>query len=132
MKHPVRPSSFDDFNRFFDRFSRHLSELGRSESGEVGGGPAIDVAVYDDEVLVAADLAGYIQSNVHVAVGEGMLLLRAERDSDPFRSAFVREISLPAGLDVEAADATFNNGVLTVTFPVAGGNTGDATVVDVQ
>lgn len=131
MKRPVQPSSFDDFDRFFDRFSRHLSELGWSESGEVGG-PAIDVAVYDDKVFVAADLAGYIRSNVHVAVGEGMLLLRAERGSDPFRSAFVREISLPAGLDVEAADATFNNGVLTVTFPVAGGNTGDATVVDVQ
>jgi HSP20 family protein len=133
VKHPVRPSPFDDFDRFIERFSRHLSELGWPEMEEADAPrrPALDVTVYDDQVLVAADLAGYAEEGVHVAVGDGTLLVRAERRSAPFQSSLTREVALPAGLDPEAARATFNNGVLTVTFPSAEGDT-DTTVVDVQ
>lgn len=132
VKLPVRSTPFDDFDRFFDRLSRHLSEIGWPEMEEGGlGGPAIDVTTYADEVLVAADLVGFAEEHVHVAVGDGRLLLRAERQTTPFQTAVVREVPLPEGIDAATARATFNNGVLTVAFPHEG-DADDATVLDVE
>lgn len=132
MIHPVGPTPFDDFDRFFDRLSRHFSELGWPEmEGEGFDGPTVDVTVYDDEVLVAVDLVGYPEEHVHIAVGDDTLLLRADRLTAPYQSSVVREVPLPVGLDAATARATFNNGVLTVSFPNAA-DADDGTLVDVE
>ncbi|GAA0520967.1 HSP20 family protein [Halorubrum aquaticum] len=120
---------FEEIEQFF----------GRSPFGErwTGGRDLrtadVDVAEYDDEVVVMADLPGYDREDIDVRVDEGRLTIRAERDTEREsgdgetehrylrrerrHESVTRAIDLPAGVEPEGATATYRNGVLTVTLP---------------
>jgi HSP20 family protein len=68
--------------------------------------------------------------SVDVSVDNGTLTIRAERTSrteesvqwlasERFTGSFLRQLSLGDGIDSDAISATYENGVLTVTIPVA-------------
>ena len=71
--------------------------------------------------------AGRRTSDVEIAVEDGALTLRGDKRSaveDKDRgysersySRFERRVGLPKGIDRDKANATFRNGVLTVTLP---------------
>jgi HSP20 family protein len=91
--------------------------------------PQVDVRETDQEVEVVAELPGMNEADVDVSVSQGMLTIRGEKTSEREEEddGYVlrersfgrveRIVPLPEGLDVDAARATFRNGVLTVTIP---------------
>jgi HSP20 family protein len=113
---------FEDMN-WFDTFKDEVSRL------LVGGGfPPINISVTVDNYLVRAELPGIDLSDIDLTISErslsirgkrsleypdGALLFHRERD-DGF---FSRTIALPKGLDSAKADASYANGILTVSFP---------------
>lgn len=123
---------FDEMNRMFDRMSRNF---GRMDWGDLDGmrrgGLDVDVAEYDDEITVVADLPGFDREEIDLTFRDGVLTISAERtvstDEDDESGAYLRRerrsesmrrsISLPGEVSEEDASATYTNGVLTVTLP---------------
>ena len=109
---------FDDVFRGFDD-SRLLA--GRS------GWPSMDVEETDKEYRVTAELAGLEERDVEVLLQDGLLTVRGEKKlesenrnrtySERFYGRFERQITLDRDVDEGAVNATFKNGVLTVTVP---------------
>lgn len=83
-----------------------------------------------DHYVVKADLPGVDPGSVDVNVDSGLLTIRAERTGLADESAewiagerptgtFQRQLALGDGIDPDGIHATYENGVLTVTVPVA-------------
>jgi len=83
-----------------------------------------------DHYVLHADLPGVDPGSVDVSVDNGTLTLRAERSartdesvqwltSERFTGAYMRQLSLGDGVDADRIAATYENGVLTVTIPLA-------------
>ena len=119
---------FDPF-RDIDRLTEQL--LG-SPAGSARTPRFIPLDLYrsGDHYVLHADLPGVDPGSVDVSVDSGTLTITAQRSahneadvqwvsSERFTGTFQRQISLSEGLDPEGISATYENGVLTVTLPVA-------------
>ncbi len=124
--HPLM-SLHRDVNRLFDDVFRGF---GLSAFGNPGRGldwPHIELGETDKELRVTAELPGLDEKDVDISVAEGVLTLRGEKrsemnDKDRGYSErsygrFERRIGLPNGVEHDKGNATFRNGVLTVTLP---------------
>lgn len=116
---------FEDFWRTFN-----LPMLGDWDGGAASAVvPRVDVRETDEEVEVVAELPGMEEADVDVSVSQGMLTISGEKRSEREEEddGYVlrersfgrveRIVPLPEGLDVDSAQATFRNGVLTVRIP---------------
>jgi HSP20 family protein len=93
--------------------------------------PRLDVIDDGDALRIVAELPGLSREDLELEVVEDMLVLtgekRIESKSDEkgcYRverafGQFQRAIPLPSGVDLERAEANFENGVLTVRVPKA-------------
>jgi HSP20 family protein len=112
---------FDDFFRGFDA----PSPFGRWNGW--GTWPSVEVSETDKEIRVAAEMPGLEEKDVEVLLDDGILTLRGERKSETesadryfserFYGRFERRIPLEAEIDEDKVEASFKNGVLTVTLP---------------
>ena len=114
-----------EMNRLFDDVFRGFDDprlfAGRS------GWPSMDVEETDKEYRVTAELPGLEERDVEVLLQDGMLTVRGEKKlesenrnrtySERFYGRFERQITLDRDVDEGAVNATFKNGVLTVTVP---------------
>jgi HSP20 family protein len=110
---------FDDVFRGFD-----LTPVGMSR---MASWPHVEVIENDKDVRVSAELPGLEDKDVEVLMGEGVLTIRGEKKSeveDKERAfsertygRFERRIPLAWEVDENKIDASFKNGVLTVTMP---------------
>lgn len=109
-------------------FSDFEAQLGVSQSWM----PAVDVIRSEDGVKIHADIPGIKPEDVKIEVENGTLtvsgsveesketkenggkFLRRERRY----GSFSRSMTLPAGIDRDAIDATCENGVLEVSIPL--------------
>ncbi len=131
----------EDMDRMFDSFSlgrgfashpifgaeRDLWRTGASASTEWS--PQVEAFSRDGKLVVRADLPGLKKDDVKVEVDDGVLTISGERRDerheerdDYYRSErtygqFYRAIPLPDGVDDGQVDASFNDGVLEVSFP---------------
>ncbi len=90
--------------------------------------PTIDMKETDANVVVEVELPGLKSNEIDVYVVEGTLILRGERKqekeektklwhrSERFWGKFERRLVLPDYVDPEKIDATFKEGVLTLTI----------------
>jgi HSP20 family protein len=111
---------------FEDDFFR--ATAGQQSQGGGGMGVALDVMEKDDTVVVKASLPGVKPDDVDVSVQNNVLTIRGEsrqeHESGEGRyhhrerryGSFSRSVMLPASVDPNACDATFEDGVLTVTL----------------
>jgi len=132
---PVRREEQDPFLSFrqeidhmFDEFfeGRALAPWGQEWSGF---DPRVDVVETDQEVKVTAELPGLDAQDVDVTLSHNVLTLKGEKKHEHeekgegyYRSersygSFERSIPLPSTVETAKVDATFDKGVLTVTFP---------------
>ena len=113
----------------FDPF-RELERL--AELGDPGRLPtmAMDAYRHGDQVVVNLDLPGVDRDAIELSVEKDVLTVRAERAITPGegeewivaerpRGSFTRQLFLGQGLDADALEAHYDQGVLTITVPVA-------------
>ncbi len=91
----------------------------------------IDVYQTENEVVVKASLPGVKPEDVDISILGDMLTIKGETKSEQEvkeenyqrrelrYGAFTREISLPAIVQADKAEATFENGMLTLHIPKA-------------
>lgn len=93
------------------------------------GGLALDMYQTDDNVIVEASVPGIKAEDVELTITGNTLTIKGETKSEEkvekenyirqerrFGS-FCRAVGLPEGIDADEAEATFEDGVLTITFP---------------
>ena len=99
-------------------------------NGETAAMP-LDITSTTDALVVEAALPGVKPENVDITVENGTLTIRAESAeqretndgetivSEIRRGSVSRVVSLPTGLEADNATATFQDGLLRLTFPRA-------------
>jgi len=92
-------------------------------------GLALDMYETKDEVVVKAALPGIKPEEVEVSITGNALTIRGEskeeyevKEKDYIRKerrygSFARSVTLPSGLKTDKAEATFEDGVLTLKIP---------------
>jgi HSP20 family protein len=101
-------------------------------SGSTGGRTAMPMDLYrhGDEVVAAFDLPGVDPGSIDVTVEGNALTVRAERTAladeqadwiaaERPRGTYQRRLMLGRDLDTDRLTATYRDGVLSVTLPVA-------------
>ena len=119
------------FNLAFGRLNDTNGGSGSDAPGLDGWLPAVDVYEDKDTVQVKAELAGLKKEDIEISLQDGYLVLSGERkqeekqdNGEVYRSErwvghFHRTISLPCRVQSDKIEATYNEGVLTVTLPKA-------------
>ena len=120
-----------EMNRLFDDVFRGFD---MAPFGSIGGGmgrmagwPSVEVIENDKDVRISAELPGLDDKDVEVLMGDGVLTIRGEKKSEVedkerafserYYGRFERRIPLAWEVDEDKIDASFKNGVLTVTMP---------------
>jgi len=123
-----------EMNRLFDdvfsRFDAGVPSLfGRAPGGSWLGTswPSVEVNASDKEVRVSAELPGMDEKDIEILIDDGVLTIRGEKKSETedkerhfterYYGRFERSIALPLEVEEDKAEASFRNGVLTVTLP---------------
>lgn len=122
----IRWSPF--FEPFDEMEKRFLAEIPPTR-GINAFVPAIDVYETKDAVVVESPLAGLQPEDVEITIENNILTLRGEmkktsevEEKEYYRKevrlgSFYRQVSLPAPVDGDHADATFEKGMLMVKIP---------------
>ena len=91
--------------------------------------PPADITETQDRVFIKAELPGIEENDIEVSLLGNMLTLRGEKKheeeekgenhylGDRFYGSFRRTIQLPADIDADKAEATFDKGVLKISIP---------------
>jgi HSP20 family protein len=90
----------------------------------------MDLCKIDDHYVLTADLPGVDPGSVDLDVDNGTLTISAHRtarseesaqwlSSERFFGTYRRQLSLGEGVDTAGIAASYENGVLTVTIPLA-------------
>lgn len=116
-----------EMNRLFDDVFRNSEVAPFGGMGRMGGWPNVEVIETDKDIRVSAELPGMEDKDVEVLMGDGVLTIRGEKRSeieDKERAfsertygRFERRIPLAWDVEEDKVDASFRNGVLTVTMP---------------
>lgn len=114
-----------------DRLDRLLSDFGGRTWELLDRGMPVDVRETDQEVIVKVSVPGVKPEDIDIQYAEGTLTIRAKTEETreeedgtwhmrEMRTGMAeRTIPLPRSADIEQADATIHNGVLTIQFPIS-------------
>ena len=120
-----------EMNRLFSSFF-DTPTPGKGNGGNGGQRrwiPSMDLVETQDHFVLKADLPGMTEADVNVELENNVLTISGERKTEHEEQhegyyrleratgAFSRALSLPEGIDAEAVEAAFDNGVLTVRIP---------------
>ena len=121
----LHPDPFRDLDRL-------AAQLLGTSPGSVRVPLAMPMDLYrsGDHYVLHADLPGVDPGSVDVSVDGGILTVKAQRSertevdvqwlsSERFTGGYLRRLSLGEDIDADHIAATYQNGVLTVTLPVA-------------
>jgi len=115
------------FNDFFRGFEISPFQPNEELFGEYI--PQLDMHEDEKSVVVSAELPGLDEKDVTVSISKDLLTISGEKRSEKKEDAkghykmervygsFKRSIMLPVEIDRDRSEATFKNGVLTVTLP---------------
>ncbi|OJF16004.1 Hsp20/alpha crystallin family protein [Couchioplanes caeruleus] len=121
--------TFDPF-RELDRLAGQVLGAAPGSGGAATAAMPMDLYRSGDHFVLHCDLAGVDPGSVQVDVDNRILTIRAERsprtDSDVqwlrrerVTGTFERRLTLGDGLDLDRIAATWQDGVLTLTIPIA-------------
>lgn len=112
----MRRDPDDPFDDFFNEIERMMEDMmGFNDGGlEPDDGPQthVDVHEYDDSLTVVADLPGVEKDAIQLKCDGRVLSISAASDT----RSYDERIHLPTRVDENSADATYNNGVLEISF----------------
>ena len=128
-----RPSPWNELASFRNAFDRLFDE-GTFRTTAWGGYDRhlpVDVSSTEAAITIEAALPGVRQEDISITVHQDTLTIGVREDierehsegervyREVRRSRGSRTITLPSGLDVDAATASFENGMLRLTLPRA-------------
>jgi HSP20 family protein len=136
-KVPVRRDMTEPFHDFQERmndmFDRFFNEVSLAPFGGWGNEgtfqPRIDVGETETEIKISAELPGLDEKDIEVSLAHDMLTISGEKKEEKedkgknyYRiersyGSFRRSLRLPTEVEQDKVDATFKNGVLTITLP---------------
>ena len=106
----------DPFGDFFEEIERMMNEMANggpgTEDAGFGSETHVDAYATEDTVRLVADLPTVSKEQLSLQCDGEALTISAASD----RREYDETVELPATVDEHSADATFNNGVLEVTF----------------
>ena len=132
----VRWEPFRELAALQSEMGRWMNQLGGG-SGALGGDgqtsstwlPAVDAWETDNELVLAFDLPGIPEEKIAVELDDNVLTVSGERERTQETSGdrfyryerrfgtFARSVTLPQGVNEEAINADYRNGVLEVRVP---------------
>jgi HSP20 family protein len=134
---PWRPfggelSSFRrEMDRLWDRFFGE-EPFGRRFPAEwAEWSPSVDVSESDEKIVIKAELPGLDAKDVDVSVAGNRLTIKGEKKKEEeeqdehhyyaerYYGAFQRSFELPASVQADKVEASFNKGVLKISLPKA-------------
>jgi HSP20 family protein len=134
MSKPVNP--FDELDRLFERMQENVEEAAQwweqePFEGEFGPGTVqIDLEEREEELVLTADFPGFETDDIDVTLTDRTLRLEAEREEtaeeeregefvrrERRMASVARSVPLPESVEEDAIEASYQNGVLTVTMP---------------
>jgi len=107
------------------------SKLTHSWAGERQWLPAFDISESDEGIIVKAELPGMNVRDIDITLTGGLLTIKGERkmeredQGESYRrierrfGSFSRSINLGVEVKADAIDASYREGILTVTLPRA-------------
>ena len=116
----------NEMNRLFDRFG---GVGGEDDRRTVPAYPALDLWQDGDNLYVEAELPGLVLDDLEIYVTGGtQLTLKGKRDIPEVENgtwhrrergygSFARGLTLPHDVNADKVEASFTNGVLTITLP---------------
>ncbi len=127
------PAPFEWMGRFFNepiasRLIGGLPSLLRESSELI---PAFDVSETGDHIIVKADMPGIDPKNLEINLSGNILTVKGEKEEEHKEEnesyhwterqfgSFVRTFTLPADLKQDGIEATYKDGVLTISIPKA-------------
>ena len=132
----------DEMDRMFENFgmgrSFFPSEFGQGGMPAYGGresmaslwSPHVEISERDGKLLISADLPGVKKEDVNIQVNPDAVTIQGKRNeerstnergyyhSERIYGSFYRTIPLAEGAHVDAAKASFKDGVLSIEVPV--------------
>lgn len=130
----VRWEPFGDLLTTQDRFTRLFNDtfaraFGNEEMASRAWAPLVDIFETDNNIVLKAELPGMDPKDVEVRVEDNTLFLKGERQFEKevkqenyhrverSYGSFARSFALPGSIDTNKVEATFKDGVLTLTIP---------------
>ena len=121
--------TFDPF-REFDRLAGQVFGPSSGSGGSATMAMPMDLYRSGDHFVLHCDLAGVDPGSVDINVDGRVLTVRAQRSArtdsevqwlrrERTTGTFERRLTLGDGLDLDRIDATWQDGVLTLTIPMA-------------
>jgi len=117
----------EEIDRLFESPFDALSDSGQPFMG--GWWPAVDVLQDKDNVMVRVEVPGMKKQDIDISLQEGVLTISGERKaedkyqgaevhrSERFVGRFSRSVTLPLAINADKCNATYQEGILTVTLP---------------
>lgn len=104
----------DPFDNIFDEIERMMNGMTGGASDRTGFATETHIDVYDegDVIRLVADLPGVDKDAIELKCDGEMLTISAASD----RREYDERMRLPVRVDEHSAKASFNNGILEVTF----------------
>jgi len=121
MRRDDRDDPFDEFFREIERMMNDVMDDARTPGGANAGAGAsepsgadvhLDVYEADDTLRVVADIPGVDKQDIDLRCDGDVLTLDAAGDAREYHE----RVRLPASVDEHSASASYNNGILEVSF----------------
>jgi HSP20 family protein len=118
----------EELNSVFE--SPFWSSFARPEQLFTGWSPALDLYENNENVVAVVELPGMRKEEIEISLHDGVLTIAGERKSgvsngekvgriERYVGGFRRSITLPSPVDANKVNATYRDGILTVTLPKA-------------
>jgi HSP20 family protein len=119
-----------EMNKMFNNFFRG----GVQDDGDLipsAWTPAVDVAEHESEYIVKVELPGVAREDVKITMQENILTIRGEKKAEKEAhepnfhrversyGSFQRSFTLPTHVKNDRIEASYRDGILTVTLPKA-------------
>jgi HSP20 family protein len=121
----------DEMNQLFGRAVGQGPGRGQGQSGDRVWAPALDISERKDAYVVTVEVPGIKAEDLDITLEDGLLTIQGERrftqesTEQQFHrverryGSFRRSITLPAQVQAEQIEASFEDGVLQVIVPKA-------------
>jgi HSP20 family protein len=114
-----------EIDRMFDRFRSGSSE---DESTQTWA-PSVDIIEGENDYNIHVELPGVEKKDVKITVQDDVLIIKGEKKMESEKKGenyqriercygtFQRSFTLPNSIASDKIDATYNNGILTISLP---------------